>query len=290
MLQEGGIMEKQLAECLAENRIYTLYEGGITMLRKLFNGRRKFAALGALVVLLGSVGIWIWAQMGVGTVPLRVTALDAELSSIKVPINGEWKETGTIKITLSNAPTQFVGRMTPSGPLGETTTATIIWPASISAPLLKELGLESVDVLLVGVIKRLPYSDSAIGSDFTVLKIPRLPLIVVDNYNCVWQCDQGPKFQESAFWQGKPGAELSSNFNLTKAAFQGRDVDALQLKREAFKVASSFFDLPVDVNAFLENSLKLQQGNMHEIVVYIPELNYYQTADLKGKVTLRVGQ
>jgi hypothetical protein len=106
----------------------------------------------------------------------------------------------------------------------------------------------------------------------------------------VWQCDQGPKFQESAFWQGKPGAELSSNFNLTKAAFQGRDVDALQLKREAFKVASSFFDLPVDVNAFLENSLKLQQGNMHEIVVYIPELNYYQTADLKGKVTLRVGQ
>jgi hypothetical protein len=95
MLQEGGIMEKQLAECLAENRIYTLYEGGITMLRKLFNGRRKFVTLAALVVLLGSVGIWIWAQMGVGTVPLRVTALDAELSSIKVPINGEWKETGT---------------------------------------------------------------------------------------------------------------------------------------------------------------------------------------------------
>jgi hypothetical protein len=65
MLQEGGIMEKQLAECLAENRIYTLYEGGITMLRKLFNGRRKFAALGALVVLLGSVGalIWTWAQI-----------------------------------------------------------------------------------------------------------------------------------------------------------------------------------------------------------------------------------
>jgi len=51
------------------------------MLRKLFNGRRKFVTLAALVVLLGSVGIWIWAQMGVGTVPLRVTALDAELSS-----------------------------------------------------------------------------------------------------------------------------------------------------------------------------------------------------------------
>ncbi len=47
-------MEEHLAECLAENRIYTLYEGGITMLRKLFNGRRKVVTWTVLAVILVS--------------------------------------------------------------------------------------------------------------------------------------------------------------------------------------------------------------------------------------------
>lgn len=286
-------MEKELAECLAANRIYRIYEGGITMLRKLFNGRRKVVTLAVAVVALGTLSAWIWAQVGTQTVPLRVTALEAELTSIKVPVNGVWKETGTIKISLSDAPTQLVGQMTPSGPLGERTTARLIWPVSISAPLLKELGLEKVDAFLIGVGKRLPYSDSMIGADFTVLRIPSLPLIIVDNYNCVWRCDQGPKGsveEKSAFWQGKPGAELSSTFNLREAAFQGRDVNALELKREAFEVAKSFFSFSLkDADSFLDKALKLQRENMHEIVVYMPELDSYQTADLSGTVTLRVG-
>lgn len=112
-------------------------------------------SIAILVVLLGGVGAWIWAQSGSGTMPLKVTALEAELTSIKVSVNGEWKETGPIKITLSDAPTQFVGRIIPSGPLGERTTATIIWPISVSAPLLRELGLERIEACLVGVGQRL---------------------------------------------------------------------------------------------------------------------------------------
>ncbi len=260
------------------------------MFHKLFNGRRKFVSIAILVVVLGSVGAWIWAQVGSATVPLRVTALEAELTSIKVPVNGVWKETGLIKVSLSGAPTQLVGRMTPSGPLGERSTAKIIWPVSVSAPLLKELGIAKIDVFLIGIGKRLPYSDSMIGADFTILRIPSLPLMVIDNYNCVWKCDQGPKFEESAFWQGKPGAELRSTFNLREAAFQGRDVNARELKKEALEVASQFFDFPLkNVDSFLDTALKLQRENMHEIVIYIPEYDSYQTADLSGTVTLRVG-
>lgn len=267
-----------------------IYKGGINMFRKLFNGRRKFVSIAILVVVLGSVGAWIWAQVGSATVPLRVTALEAELTSIKVPVNGVWKETGPIKVSLSGAPTQLVGRMTPSGPLGERSTAKIIWPVSVSAPLLKELGIAKIDVFLIGIGKRLPYSDSMIGADFTILRIPSLPLMVIDNYNCVWKCDQGPKFEESAFWQGKPGAELRSTFNLREAAFQGRDVNARELKKEALEVASQFFDFPLkNVDSFLDTALKLQRENMHEIVIYIPEYDSYQTADLSGTVTLRVG-
>jgi len=47
-------MEERLAECLAANRIYTTYEGGIHMLRKLFDGRRKFVTLAVLAVILVS--------------------------------------------------------------------------------------------------------------------------------------------------------------------------------------------------------------------------------------------
>ncbi|MCS7103930.1 MAG: hypothetical protein NZ992_08680, partial [Candidatus Korarchaeum sp.] len=138
-------MEERLAECLAANRIYTIYEGGITMLRKLFDSRRKVVTVAVAMVALGAFGAWILAQIGPQTVPLRVTALEAELTSIKVPVNGVWKETGPIKISLSDAPTQLVGQMFPTGPLGERTTARIIWPVSVSAPLLTELGLEKID-------------------------------------------------------------------------------------------------------------------------------------------------
>ncbi len=98
------------------------------------------------------------------------------------------------------------------------------------------------------------------------------------------------KIGESAFWQGKPGAELRSTFNLREAAFQGRDVNARELKKEAFEVASSFFNFPLkNVDSFLDTALRLQRENMHEIVIYIPEYDSYQTADLSGTATLRVG-
>jgi hypothetical protein len=285
MLQEGGIMEKQLAECLAENRIYTLYEGGITMLRKLFNGRRKFVTLGALVVLLGSVGIWIWAQMGVGTVPLRVTALDAELSSIKVPIAGEWKDTGPIKISLADSTTQFpVGQLDP-----RTKRATIVWPVSISAPLLKELGLEKVDTFLVGVAERFPNNVGILTIDFTVIDIPGIPSIIVANSNGCIICIVILGQDKEAFWRGEPGSEFRGKFDLSAEAFPEADVRRLQ--QEAFAMASRFMHFPVaNVDVFLNTAIRLQRENMHEIVVYIPEYNSYQTADLRGTYTLRVGR
>ncbi|MCS7103787.1 MAG: hypothetical protein NZ992_07920, partial [Candidatus Korarchaeum sp.] len=44
-------MEKELAECLAANRIYRIYEGGITMLRKLFDDKRTMLMVGLVGVL-----------------------------------------------------------------------------------------------------------------------------------------------------------------------------------------------------------------------------------------------
>jgi len=283
-------MEEYLQQWIAAS---SRIQGGMNMLSKLFSGRKKFVVLASVVVVLGTFGAWIWAQSDSGgTLPLRVTALEAELSSIKVPVNGKWTETGPIKITLSNAPTQFVGQIVPRGSRGERTTARIIWPVSISAPLLEKLGLKRVEAYLVGVGKRLPYSNSLIAADFAVLRIPGLPFqIVIDNYNCYTECRQGPEIQESAFWQGQPGAELRGRFNLKEAAFYGQGVNARELKREAFKVASSLFDFPItDVEAFLDRTLKLQQENMHEVVIYIPELDYYQTSNLEGTATLRIGR
>jgi len=252
------------------------------MLRRLFNGGRKFVTLAVLVAVLGAISAWLWAQLGTETVPLRVVALDAEFSSIKVPINGEWKETGPIKISLASTSTQFGGQLTPGRE-----TATLVWPVEISAPLLEELGLERVEAILVGLGKRRPNSESMIGVDFTVLRIPGLPLIVVDNHCCI-TCNKEIR-SVGPFWQGKPGAELQGGISLRSEIFQ--EVNALELKREAFKVASSLFNFPLkDVNAFLENTLKLQQESLHEIVVYMPELDHYQTADLTATVTLRLGR
>jgi hypothetical protein len=285
MLQEGGIMEKQLAECLAENRIYTLYEGGITMLRKLFNGRRKFVTLVVLAVALGAVGVWIWAQVGAKAVPLRVAALDAEISSIKVPVNGEWKETGPIKVSLAEPTTQLF----PSGKLYPARqSSVVVWPVSISAPLLEELGLGKIETFLVGVGKRAdPNTDSMIAVDFTVLRIPGLPEIVLTNGCCIICFARSTPAGEQ-FWQGTPGAELRGDFKLREDLFS--KVDMRELAKESFTIADGFMHFPVeDVDTFLNTVIDLIQRDMHEIVVYIPAFNSYQTADLKGTSTLRVG-
>jgi hypothetical protein len=254
-----------------------LKEGGITMLRKLFNGRRKFAALGALVVLLGSVGIGIWAQMGVGTVPLRVTALDAELSSIKVPIAGEWKDTGPIKISLADSTTQFpVGQLDP-----RTKRATIVWPVSISAPLLKELGLEKVDTFLVGVAERFPNNVGILTADFTVIDIPGIPLITVDNINGCIICIVILGQDKEAFWRGEPGSEFMGKFDLSAEAFPEADVRRLQ--QEAFAMASRFMHFPVaNVDVFLNTAIRLQRENMHEIVVLHPRVQFISDSRPKG--------
>ncbi len=56
-------------------------------------------------------------------------------------------------------------------------------------------------------------------------------------------------------------------------------------------MASQFMHFPVaNVDVFLNTTTRLQKENMHEIVVYIPEYHSYQTADLKGTYTLRLGR
>jgi len=285
-------MEKQLAECLAENRIYTLYEGGITMLRKLFNGRRKFAALGALVVLLGSVGalIWTWAQIAPPRiVPVRVVEIEAEVSSIKLPIQGEWKETGPIKVQVASGATQF--------PLGyldiRQQEAVIVWPVSVSAPLLKELGFEKIEVSLVGLGIR--KGGSFVSSDLTVLRLPNLPnIIVAQTWSCV-TCNI-PRDVPSAFWAGQPGGEIRGTFAMDKKIWEEVEKEAgdkygdpLRIVKKAFSIASQFMYLPVeDIDTFIANVYRLNKQTLHELVVYIPEFGVYQTADLTGMAALRV--
>ncbi len=245
------------------------------------------------------------------TVSLRVTALEAEVSSIKLPIEGKWVDTGPIKVVLSDAPTRLVGRMTPRGRLGEQTTATMIWPVSISAPLLKKMGIEKMDVFFIGIAKRVPTTDTIVAVDFTAIQIPAKPgptdptkpeptvpddgpIIIIQNFNTVarvGKTGRDPKRPE--FWLGRPGAELHGTFDLTEAAFRGRDVNVRELQREALKVASSFIDITIptkDVDSFLDTALRLHREKMHEIVVYFPEYDSYQTADLRGTVSLRVGR
>lgn len=255
------------------------------MLRKLFDSRRKLVTVAVAVVALGALGAWIWAQVGPQTVPLRVTALEAELTSIKVPINGEWKETGPIRITLAGDPTQAF-------PIGKLDTrqqsGVVIWPVSISAPLLKELGLSKVETFLVGVGKRAaPDVDSMAAVDFTILRIPGIPDLVVTNGCCIICFARSTPIGEQ-FWQGRAGAELRGEFHFRDDLFDRTDMRAIAI--EAFQVASSFMHFPLkDVNTFLSTSLDLIRRNSHEIVVYMPEFNSYQTADLTGQVALRVG-
>ena len=66
--------------------------------------------LAVLVVLLGGVGalIWTWAQTAPTVVPVRVVEIEAEVSSIKLPIQGEWKDTGPIKVQVASGATQFL--------------------------------------------------------------------------------------------------------------------------------------------------------------------------------------
>ena len=254
------------------------------MLRKLFNGRRKAVTLAALVVLLGGVGAWIWAQVGPQTVPLRVKALDAEISSIKVPIAGEWKETGPIKVSLAGPGSQF-----PVGKLDvRNQRAVVVWPVSISAPLLRELGLGKIETFLVGVGRRQsPDKVDMTTSDFTVLRIPGLPSLVTANFN-VWIFLSSPNADREDFWAGKPGTEATGGFGpFDEETF--RNLDVRQLVKEGFSVASQFMHFPIeDTETFLDNIVKLAKERQHEIVVYIPEYNSYQTADLKGTATLRV--
>ncbi len=212
-------MEERLAECFAGwNGIYNIYEGGMHMFRKLFDGRRKVVTLTVLVVTLGVLSAWIWAQVSSQAVPLSVTALEAELSSIKVPVDGVWKETGPIKISLASPTTQF--------PLGQldrrTQRATIVWPVSISAPLLQELGLEKVDTFLIGVAERFPGNVGILTADFTVLKIPGLPLITVDNYNGCIICIVILGKDKEAFWRGEPGSELANSNYLQRRSLRQR--------------------------------------------------------------------
>ncbi len=284
-------MEKHLAECLAANRIYTLYEGGITMLRKLFNGRRKVVTLAALVVLLGSVGalIWTWAQIAPRVVPIRVVEIEAEVSSIKLPIQGEWKETGPIKVQVASGATQF--------PLGyldiRQQEAVIVWPVSVSAPLFKELGFEKIEAMLVGLGTR--KGGSFVSSDLTVLRLPNLPdIIVAQTWSCV-TCNI-PREVPTAFWAGQPGGEIRGAFAMDKKIWEevenevgDKYGDLLRFVRKAFSIASQFMHLPVeDIDTFIANAYRLNKQTLHELVVYIPEFGVYQTADLTGMAALRI--
>jgi len=122
-------MEERLAECLAANRIYTIYEGGITMLRKLFNGRRKAVTLAVLAVILvsalaigfsGVAGLKNGkASGGVVSSGVQTTYIELRNGIIKGKINGEsftailnlkgdpTKGEAEVWAKLSNLPTDF---------------------------------------------------------------------------------------------------------------------------------------------------------------------------------------
>lgn len=253
------------------------------MFSRLFRGKRKFVAIGVAVVVITALGITLTlALSGPRTLSFQVTALDATVSSIKVPVNGEWKETGPIKVSLTSPSTIY-----PAGKLDRANKrAVVIWPVSISAPLLKELGLEKVDTMLVGVAKFVQDSPDVIDMltvDFTVLKIPGIPSIVLVNVN-------NNKKYILASEPLAPGTELSGKFEPTEDCFR-KGVDVRSLAQESFAIADQFMNFPVeDVGTFLDTVINLSRQNLHEIVVYIPEFNSYQTADLEGTDTLRIGR
>jgi len=279
-------MKEHLAECLAGNRIYTICEGGINMFRKLFNGRRKFVTLAVLVAALGALSAWMWAQVQPATVPLRLVGLEGELSSIKVPVNGEWKDTGPIKFSLAGPGLQApVGQLDP-----KRERATVVWPVSVSAPLLEELGIGKIDTILIGGGQRArPGTDSRsmVTFDFAVLKIPGLPDLIVANGTCII-CVIVIRANDP-FWLGQPGAELGGELKIKPELFE--IVDMLKLARESFALASQFMHFPIEnPDTFLTTTVNLMRQKLHQIVIYIPEFNSYQTAHLKGTATFRIGR
>lgn len=258
------------------------------MFRKLFNGRRKVVTLVAVVAVLASLSIGLWAQLAPKTVPVRVIELDAEVSSIKLPIKGEWKDTGPITVSLASKATQF--------PLGQLNVrqeeAVIVWPVSISAPLLKELGFEKIEAMMVGLGTR--KEGSLVSSDITVLRIPGLPnLVVAQTWSCV-ACSQLPA--RSAFWEGQPGGEIRGAFKMDEEIWrkveqevEDKYGDLLRFVKRSISIAAQFMHLPIEnVDDFVANMYKLNKQTMHELLIYIPEFESYQTADLKGSTALRI--
>ncbi len=168
--------------------------------------------------------------------------------------------------------------------------ATVVWPASISAPILKEMGLEKIDAALVGVgVRARPGTDSRsmVTFDLAVLRIPGIPDLVVANGTCII-CIIVIRANDP-FWQGRPGAELGGELKIKDEFFE--TVDMLKLARESFTLASQFMHFPIDdPDSFLTTAVSLMRKNLHQIVIYIPEYNSYQTAALKGRATLRIGR
>ena len=242
-------------------------------------------------MVLGALSAWIWAQIAPRTVPVRVVELEAEVSSIKLPIRGEWKDTGPITVSLAGKATQF--------PLGQLNVrqeeAVIVWPVSISAPLLKELGFDRIEAMLVGIGTR--KGSSLVSSDITVLRIPGLPdLVVAQTWSCVTCNVTPPPAEATAFWAGQPGGEIRGTFKMDEKTWReveqevgDRYGDLLRFVKRSISVAAQFMHLPIkDIDAFIANMYKLNKQAMHEILIYIPELESYQTADLKGSAALRI--
>ena len=171
----------------------------------------------------------------------------------------------------------------------------IVWPVSVSAPLLKELGFEKIEAMLVGLGTR--KGGSFVSSDLTVLRLPNLPnIIVAQTWSCVTCNVSKPPEQTMAFWAGQPGGEIRGAFKMDENSWKEieKEVgdkygDPLRFVRKAFSIASQFMHLPVeDMDAFIANAYRLNKQTLHELVVYIPEFSVYQTADLTGMAALRI--
>ncbi|MEM2126311.1 MAG: hypothetical protein QXQ53_07950 [Candidatus Methanosuratincola sp.] len=65
--------------------------------------------------------------------------------------------------------------------------------------------------------------------------------------------------------------------------------DLLRFVKRSISIAAQFMYLPIkDVDTFVANMYRLNKQTLHEILIYIPEFESYQTADLTGSTALRI--